>query len=150
MNNHLILVSRERIIGTEVNETSNLIYTEIKIRTKKCDGEFIKNEDYPHLVEKELTLDEIANFKANRHLYTKVESNENGVIYQYGSDFKKKYWSLFPKKVEVKEIKEKKERTHKVCSLCKKKLPVKDFYVRQNKQLFSRCKKCVLTSSKLQ
>ena len=150
MNNHLILVSRERIIGTEVNETSNLIYTEIKIRTKKCDGEYIKNEDYPHLVEKELTLDEIANFKANRHLYTKVESNENGVIYQYGSDFKKKYWSLFPKKVEVKEIKEKKERTHKVCSLCKKKLPVKDFYVRQNKQLFSRCKKCVLTSSKLQ
>ena len=144
MNNHLILVSRERIIGTEVNETSNLIYTEIKIRTKKCDGEFIKNEDYPHLVEKELTLDEIDNFKANRHLYTKVESNENGVIYQYGSDFKKKYWSLFPKKVEVKEIKEKKERTHKVCSLCKKKLPVKDFYVRQNKQLFSRCKKCIL------
>ena len=150
MNNHLILVSRERIIGTEINETSNLIYTEIKIRTKKCDGEFIQNEDYPHLVEKELTLDEIYNFKANRHLYTKVESNENGVIYQYGSDFKKKYWSLFPKKVEVKEIKEKKERTHKVCSLCKKKLPVKDFYVRQNKQLFSRCKKCVLTSSKLQ
>ena len=144
MNNHLILVSRERIIGNEINETSNLIYTEIKIRTKKCDGEFIKNEDYPHLVEKELTLDEIANFKANRHLYTKVESNENGVIYQYGSDFKKKYWSLFPKKVEVKEIKEKKERTHKVCSLCKKKLPVKDFYVRQNKQLFSRCKKCIL------
>ena len=144
MNNHLILVSRERIIGNEINETSNLIYTEIKIRTKKCDGEFIKNEDYPHLVEKELTLDEIANFKANRHLYTKVESNENGVIYQYGSDFKKKYWSLFPKKVEVKEIKEKKERTHKVCSLCKKKLPVKDFYVRHNKQLFSRCKKCIL------
>ena len=144
MNNHLILVSRERIIGTEIDETSNLIYTEIKIRTKKCDGEFIKNEDYPHLVEKELTLDEIDNFKANRHLYTKVESNENGVIYQYGSDFKKKYWSLFPKKVEVKEIKEKKERTHKVCSLCKKKLPVKDFYVRQNKQLFSRCKKCIL------
>ena len=146
MKNHLILISRQRIIGAEINETSNLIYTEIKIREKKCDGEYIKNEDYPHLVEKELTLDEIYNFKANRHLYTKVESNENGVIYQYGSDFKKKYWSLFPKKVEVKPIKEKKERTHKVCSLCKKKLPVKDFYVRQNKQLFSRCKKCVLKS----
>ena len=149
MNNHLILISRERIIGTEINETSNLIYTEIKIREKKCDSEYIKNEDYPHLVEKELTLAEIDNFKANKHLYTKVESNENGVIYQYGDDFKKKYWSLFKKKVEVKEIKEKKERTHKVCSLCKKKLPVKDFYLRQNKQLFSRCKKCVLTSSKL-
>ena len=149
MNNHIILISRERIIGTEINETSNLIYTEIKIREKKCDGEYIKNEDYPHLVEKELTLAEIDNFKANKHLYTKVESNENGVIYQYGCDFKEKYWSLFPKKVKVKEIKEKKERTHKVCSLCKKKLPVKDFYVRQNKQLFSRCKKCVLISSKL-
>ena len=147
MNNHLILISRERILGTEINETSNLIYTKIKIRTKKNDGEYIQSEDYPHLVEKELTLSEIANFKANIHLYTKVESNDNGTIYQYGCDFKKKYWSLFPKKVEVKPIKEKKERTHKVCSQCKKKLPVKDFYLRQNKQLFSRCKKCVLTSS---
>ena len=147
MNNHIILISRERILGTEINETSNLIYTEIKIREKKCDGEYIKSEDYPHLVEKELTLDEIANFKANRHLYTKVESNENGVIYQYGDDFKKMYWERFPKK--VKPIKEKKERTHKVCSLCKKKLPVKDFYVRQNKQLFSKCKKCILISSEL-
>ena len=150
MNNHLILISRERIIGTEINETSNLIYTEIKIRSKKCDGEYIKSEDYPHLVEKELTKAEIANFKANRHLYKKVESNENGIIYQYGRDFKKMYWSLFPKEVKVKEIKEKKERTHKVCSLCKKKLPVEYFYVKQNKQLFSRCKKCILNSSKKQ
>ena len=145
MNNHLILISRERILGTEINETSNLIYTEIKIRTKKCDGEYIKNEDYPHLVEKELTAKEIAKFKANRHLYIKVQSNENGTIYQYGKDFKKMYWKMFPKEekiVKPKIVKPKKERTHKVCSLCKKKLPVKDFYLRQNKQLFSRCKKC--------
>ena len=144
MKNHIILISRERIIGTEINETSNLIYTGIKIREKKCDGEYIKNEDYPHLVEKELTKAEIDKFKANIHLYKMVESNENGIIYQYGRDFKKLYWSLFPKEVKVKEIKEKKERTHKVCSLCKKKLPVKDFYARQNRQLFSRCKKCIL------
>ena len=97
MDSHLIIVSRERIIGTEVDETSNLIYTMIKIRSKKYDGEYIQSKDYPHLVEKELTKAEIANFKANRHLYTKVESNENGTIYQYGSDFKKMYWSLFPK-----------------------------------------------------
>ena len=97
MNNHLILISRERVIGTEIDETSNLIYTEIKIRSKKYDGEYIQSKDYPHLVEKELTKAEIASFKANRHLYTKVESNENGTIYQYGSDFKKMYWSLFPK-----------------------------------------------------
>ena len=145
MNNHLILISRECILGTEINETSNLIYTEIKIRTKKCDGEYIKNEDYPHLVEKELTAKEIAKFKANRHLYIKVQSNENGTIYQSGKDFKKMYWKMFPKEekiVKPKIVKPKKERTHKVCSLCKKKLPVKDFYVRQNKQLFSRCKKC--------
>ena len=82
-------------------------------------------------------------------MYIKVQSNENGTIYQYGKDFKKMYWKMFPKKVKpikekkVKPIKEKKERTHKVCSLCKKKLPIKDFYLRQNKQLFSRCKKCV-------
>ena len=88
MNNHLILISRERIIGAEIDETSNLIYTEIKVRTKKYDGEYIQNKDYPHLVEKELTSAEIANFKANRHLYTKVESNANGAIYQYGKDFK--------------------------------------------------------------
>ena len=140
--NHLILISRERIIGTEIDETSNLVYTEVKIRTKKYDGEYIQNKDYQHIVEKELTDKEIAKFKANRHLYTKVESNENGTIYQYGKDFKKMYWLLFPK--ESKIVKPKKERTHKVCSLCKKKLPVKDFYVRQNKQLFSRCKKCSL------
>ena len=149
MNNHIILISRERIIGTEINETSNLIYTEIKIREKKCDGEYIKNEDYPHLVEKELTLSEIDNFKANKHLYTKVESNANGVIYQYGCDFKKKYWSLFPKKVEVKEIKEKKERTHKVCSQCKKKLPVKDFYMSSKTTLCSACEKCRLNMYKI-
>ena len=116
MNNHLILISRECIIGSEINETSNLIYIEIKIRTKKCDGEYIKNEDYPHLV-----------------IVT-------------GKDFKKMYWKMFPKEekiVKPKIVKPKKERTHKVCSLCKKKLPVKDFYLRQNKQLFSRCKKCV-------
>ena len=97
MDSHLIIVSRERIIGTEVDETSNLIYTMIKIRSKKYDGEYIQSKDYPYLVEKELTKAEIANFKANRHLYTKVESNEYGTIYQYGSDFKKTYWSLFPK-----------------------------------------------------
>ena len=140
MTNHLILISRERIIGTEIDETSNLVYTEVKIRTKKYDGEYIQNKYYPHLVEKELTSTEIAKFKANRHLYANVESNENGTIYQYGGDFKKMYWNMSPK--EVKIVKPKKERTHKVCSLCKKKLPVKDFYVRQNKQLFSRCKKC--------
>ena len=109
MKNHLIIISRERIIGTEINETSNLVYTEIKIRTKKCDGEYIKNEDYPHLVEKELKKAEIDNFKANIHLYKMVKENEHGTIYQYGSDFKEKYWSLFPKAVEViKPIKEKK------------------------------------------
>ena len=97
MDSHLIIVSRERIIGTEVDETSNLIYTMIKIRSKKYDGEYVQSKDYSHLVEKELTKAEIANFKANRHLYTKVESNEYGTIYQYGSDFKKTYWSLFPK-----------------------------------------------------
>ena len=97
MNNHLILISRERVIGTEIDEASNLIYTEIKIRTKKYDGEYKHNKDYQRLVEKELTKAEIANFKANRHLYTKVESNEYGTIYQYGCDFKKMYWSLFPK-----------------------------------------------------
>ena len=75
MNNHLILISRERIIGTEVDETSNLIYTEIKIRSKKYDGEYVQSKDYPHLVEKELTKAEIANFKANRHLYTKVATS---------------------------------------------------------------------------
>ena len=145
MHNHLILVSRERIIGTEIDETSNLIYTEIKIRTKKYDGAYLQSKEYKHLVERELTSNEISNFKANRHLYTKVENNENGAIYQYGKDFKKMYWELFPKNVE--QVKEKKERKHKVCSQCKKKLPVKDFYLRQNKQLFSRCKKCVLNNS---
>ena len=147
MNNHLILISRERIIGTEINETSNLIYTEIKIRTKKCDGEYIKNEDYPHLVEKELTLAEIDNFKANKHLYTKVESNENGTIYQYGDDFKKIYWERFPKEPVKEKIK--KERTHKVCSKCKKKLPVTDFYMSSKTTLCSACKKCRLNMYKI-
>ena len=145
MHNHLILVSRERVVGTEIDETSNLIYTEIKIRTKKYDGAYLQSKDYPHLVEKDLSTAEIANFKTNRHLYTKVQENEHGTIYQFGTDFKKMYWKLFPKNVEP--VKEKPERTHKVCSQCKKKLPVKDFYVRQNKQLFSRCKKCILNNS---
>ncbi len=145
MYNHLILVSRERVIGTD---TSNLIYTEIKIRTKKYDGAYLQSKDYPHLVEKELTASEITNFKANRHLYTKVQENEHGTIYQHGKDFKKMYWSLFLKNIEP--LKEKKERTHKVCSQCKKELPVTDFYLRKNKQLFSKCKKCILNNSKLQ
>ena len=109
--NHLIIISRERIIGTEIDETSNLVYTEVKIRTKKYDSEYIQNKDYPHLVEKELTATEIAKFKTNRHLYTMVQSNENGTIYQYGCDFKKMYWEMFPK--EVKIVKPKKERTQK-------------------------------------
>lgn len=139
MNNHLILISRERVIGTD---TSNLVYTEVKIRTKKYDGAYLQSKEYPHLVEKELTKAEIANFKANRHLYKMVQSNSYGTIYQFGSDFKELYWSKFPK--EDKPTKEKKERTHKVCSNCKKKLPIKDFYVRQNGHLFARCKKCSL------
>ena len=148
MNNHLILICRENIIGTD---TSNLVYTEIKVRAKKLDGDYIQSTDYPHLVEKELSTSEIDNFKANIHLYKKVKENEHGIIYQSGDDFKEKYWSLFPKEVEeVKPVKVKKERTHKVCSQCKKKLPVKDFYLRQNKQLFSKCKKCVLNNSKSQ
>ena len=147
MDNHIILINRENIIGAE---TSNLVYTEIKIRTKKLDGDYIQSKEYPNLVEKELTTAEIANFKANMHIYAKVQENEHGTIYQYGKDFKKMYWSQFPKEVEpvkekkVKPINENPERTHKVCSKCKKELPVTDFYLRKNKQLFSRCKKCVL------
>lgn len=144
MHDHLILISRERIIGTEIDETSNLIYTEVKIRTKKYDANYRQNNEYKHLVERELTSTEIANFKANRHLYTKVESNENGTIYQYGKDFKKMYWEMFPKP----KPKEKKENTHKVCSRCKKKLPVTDFYV-SGKTIFSGCKKCRLKISKI-
>ena len=97
MYNHLIIVSRERVIGTD---TSNLIYTEIKIRTKKYDGAYLQSKDYPHLVEKKLTTAEIANFRTNRHLYKKIEENEHGTIYQHGEDFKKMYWELFPKEVE--------------------------------------------------
>lgn len=142
MNNHLILISREMVIGTD---TSNLVYTEIKIRTKKYDGAYLQSKNYPHLVEKKLTTAEIANFKANRHLYTKVQENEHGTIYQYGTDFKKMYWSLFPKVEEEapKEVfEDKKERTHKVCSRCKLNLPLSEFYVHSNNQLFTECKKC--------
>lgn len=127
MHDHLILISRERIVGTEIDETSNLIFTEVKIRTKNYDANYRQSKEYKHLVERELTSTEIANFKANRHLYTKVESNENGTIYQYGKDFKKMYWEMFPKPKEKEKVK-----THKVCSKCKKKLPVTDFYVSHN------------------
>lgn len=143
MNNHLILISRERVIGTD---TSNLVYTEIKIRTKKYDGAYTQSKDYPHLVEKELSTADIENFKANRRLYTKVQENEHGTIYQYGSDFKKMYWSLFPKVEEVpKKVfvdKKNPERTHKVCSRCKLNLPFSEFYVRSNNYLAPECKKC--------
>ena len=144
MYNHLILVSRERVVGTEIDETSNLIYTEIKIRTKEYDEAYLQSKDYPLLVEKELSTTEIANFKANRHLYTKVQENEHGTIYQYGADFKKMYWSQFPKVEEApkEEVVDKKKRTHKVCSRCKLKLPLSEFYVRSNNQLFTECKKC--------
>lgn len=150
MYDHLILINKERMIGSEI---ANLIYTEVRFRESKQDNTYIQSKDYEPLVERELNNKHIEEFKANMHLYTKVQENEHGTIYQHGTDFKKMYWSLFPKNIEpVKEkpVKEKKERTHKVCSKCKKKLPVKDFYVRQNKQLFSRCKKCVSDISKLQ
>ena len=155
MHDHLILISRERIVGTEIDETSNLIFTEVKIRTKKYDANYIQSKEYKHLVERELTSAEIANFKANRHLYTKVESNEYGTIYQYGKDFKKMYWEMFPKpkvkekKIKKKEVKEEAVKTHKVCSKCKKKLPVSDFYFKSNNQLFAQCKKCILNISKI-
>ena len=144
MHDHLILISRESIVGTEIDKTSNLIYTEIKIRTKKYDGAYIQSKDYPHLVEKELSTADIANFKANRHLYTKVEENEHGTIYQHGADFKKMYWELFPKVEEApkKVFVDKKKRTHKVCSKCKLNLPLSENYERSNGQLFSECKKC--------
>ena len=135
MYDHLILVSKEHMIGSEI---ANLIYTEVRVRASKPDNTYIQSEDYEPLVERELNDTQIENFKANMHLYTKVQENENGTIYQHGKDFKKMYWKLFPK------------RTHKVCSQCKKELPVTDFYLRQNKQLFSRCKKCILNNSKLQ
>ena len=147
MYDHLILVCEERMIGSEI---ANLIYTEVRVRESKQDNTYIQSEDYEPLVERELNDKEIENFKANMHLYTKVQENEHGTIYQYGDDFKEKYWSLFPKNIEpvkeknVEPVKVKKERTHKVCSQCKKELPVTDFYLRKNKQLFSRCKKCIL------
>jgi len=145
MHDHLILISRERIIGTEIDETSNLIYTEVKIRTKKYNANYIQSNDYKHLVDRELTSTEIANFKANRHLYTKVQSNEYGTIYQYGKDFKKMYWDMFPKPKEKKE----KVKKYKVCSKCKKKLPVTDFYVDHRNTIYSACKKCRLNISKI-
>ena len=136
MDNHIILVTKERMIGSEI---ANLIYTEVRVRASKQDNTYIQSEDYEPLSERELNDKQIENFKANRHLYKRVRNNKYGTIYQYGKDFKKMYWSLFPKEKETK-----------VCSQCKKKLPVKDFYVRQNKQLFSKCKKCVLNNSKSQ
>ena len=145
MYDHLILVCEEHMIGSEI---ANLIYTEVRVRAAKQDNTYIQSEDYEPLVERELNDKEIENFKANMHLYKKIKSNENGTIYQHGKDFKKMYWSQFPK--EEEPVKVKKERTHKVCSQCKKKLPVKDFYLRQNKQLFSKCKKCVLNNSNSQ
>lgn len=153
MYDHLILVSKENMIGSEI---ANLIYTEVRVRASKQDNTYIQSEDYEPLVERELNDKEIESFKANIHLYTKAQENEHGTIYQHGKDFKKMYWARFPKNIEpVKEkniepVKEKNERTHKVCSKCKKELPVTDFYLRKNKQLFSRCKKCVLDNSKLQ
>ena len=153
MYDHLILVSKEHMIGSEI---ANLIYTEVRVRASKQDNTYIQSKDYEPLVERELNDKQIENFKDNMYIYTKVQENEHGTIYQYGTDFKKKYWQMFPKNIEpVKEkniepVKEKKERTHKVCSKCKKELPVTDFYLRQNKQLFSRCKKCILNNSKLQ
>ena len=152
MYNHLILVTKERMIGSEI---ANLIYTEVRVRASKQDNTYIQSEDYEPLVERELNDKEIENFKDNMHLYTKVQENEHGTIYQHGTDFKKMYWKLFPKNIEpvkeknVEPVKEKPERTHKVCSKCKKELPVTDFYLRENKQLFSRCKKCILNNSKL-
>ena len=147
MHDHLILINRERIIGTEINETSNLIYTEVKIRTKKSDGNYRQCEEYKHLVERELTSTEIENFKENIHIYAKIQSDENGTIYQYGKDFKKMYWEMFPKEPVKEKIK--KVRTHKVCSKCKKKLPVTDFYMSSKTTLCSACKKCRLNMYKI-
>ena len=153
MNDHLVLVSKARMIGSGI---TNLIYTKIRVRASKQDNTYIQSKEYEPLVERELNDKEIENFKANIQLYTKVQENEHGTIYQHGTDFKKMYWELFPKNIEpvkeknVEPVKEKPERTHKVCSKCKKELPVTDFYLRQNKQLFSRCKKCILNNSKLQ
>ena len=144
MYNHLILVSKEHMI---VSDVANLIYTEIRVRESKQDNTYIQNEDgYQHLVERELNDKQIANFKANIHMYTKVKENKYGTVYQFGRDFKKMYWSRFPKVEEMPEgefvDKKHPERTHKVCSKCKLSLPFSEFYVRSNKQLFSECKKC--------
>ena len=131
MYDHLILISKEHMIGSEI---ANLIYTEVRVRASKQDNTFIQNEDYESLIERELSDKQIDNFKANIHLYTKVQENEYGTIYQCGKDFKKMYWSLFPKVEE--------EVPKKVCSSCKLNLPFSEFYVRSNNQLFSECKKC--------
>ena len=149
MHDHLILISRERIVRAGIGETSNLIYTEVKIRTKKSDGNYrqCEEEEYKHLVEHELTSAEIADFKENIHIYAKIQSDENGMIYQYGKDFKKMYWEMFPKEPVKEKIK--KVRTHKVCSKCKKKLPVTDFYMSSKTTLCSACKKCRLNMYKI-
>ena len=102
MYDHLILISRERVIGTD---TSNLIYTEIKIRTKKYDGAYLQSKDYEHLVERELNDAQIANFKTNIHLYKKVRQNKYGTIYQRGRDFNELYWSLFPRVEDITDEK---------------------------------------------
>ena len=117
MYNHLILVSKEHMIGSEI---ANLIYTEVRVRESKQDNTYIQSEDYEPLVERELNDKQIENFKANMHLYKKVQENEHGTIYQHGKDFKKMYWKLFPKNIEpvkeknVEPVKKKPERTHKV------------------------------------
>ena len=99
MYDHLILVSKENMIGSEI---TNLIYTEVRVRASKQDNTYIQNEDdYEPLIERELNDVQIAKFKANRHLYKVVEENEHGTIYQHGTDFKKMYWSQFPKVEEV-------------------------------------------------
>ena len=141
MYDHLILVSKEHMIGSEI---ANLIYTEVRVRASKHHCSFIQSEDYEPLVERELNDKQIENFKDNMHLYTKIEENEHGTIYQHGTDFKKMYWSLFPKVKEVPKdvFYDKKKRTHKVCSRCKLNLPLSEFYVRSNNQLFTECKKC--------
>ena len=143
MYDHLILVTRENMIGSEI---ANLIYTEVRVRASKNHCSYNQSEDYEPLVERELNDAQIENFKDNMHLYTKVQENEHGTIYQHGSDFKKKYWQMFPKVEETpKKVfvdKKKPERTHKVCSKCKLNLPLSDYYVRSNGQLFPECKKC--------
>ena len=77
MYDHLILVSKEHMIGSEI---ANLIYTEVRVRAAKQDNTYIQSKDYEPLVERELNDNQIENFKANIHLYTKVQENEHGTI----------------------------------------------------------------------